>query len=73
MSPIVVWDENEALRGSMSRTIPAAARIMPAILIHVSFSNPAMDPTVKAKTGIITANREVFEAVVSHKPEMKKS
>jgi len=71
ISPIVVCDEKDAFRGSIRNITPPAARIMPMIFAVVSYSNPAIEPTVSAKTGIKTAKREVLDALVSESPEIK--
>jgi len=70
-SPIVVCDENEAFRGSMSITTPDAASKIPKTLSIVSRSKPAMEPTVSANTGIMTANNDVFDAFCQRQAEMK--
>src|SRR5205814_9203865 len=72
-SPIVVCDENEALRGSIRSRTPIAAAAIPAILIRLSFSVPIIELTVSVKIGIVTARREVFDAFVSDRPVIKKS
>lgn len=73
ISPTVVCDENDEFRGSIRQITPVAARIMPKIFTHLSLSVPIIAPVVRANIGIVTANKEAFEAFVSDSPVVNKS
>lgn len=71
-SPIVELDENEALRGSIRTRTPAHASMTPITFARRRRSAPKKELKASVNIGIVAARREVFEAVVSERPEMNK-
>ena len=70
---MVVWEENEAFRGSIRRITPTAASNIPKNLTDRALSVPTAELTITVNIGIVTASREVFDADVSDKPVINKS
>ena len=71
-SPIVEFEENEALRGSIKIATPVNASKTPIIFARRRRSAPKKELTANVKIGIVAASREVLDAVVRERPEMNK-